>query len=220
MITLITGTTHGIGRATAMKFLIEGHEVIGIDCLPSSIEHARYTHCQVDVRGELPTVDGVQVLINNAGTLNEDDAISTNLLGYMKVAEKYAFQDAIRAVVNVGSISGRTGIETPYYVASQGGRIAYTKWLAMQLGNKYKAVVNSVDFGTVITDIEPWLTNDPVLVQAVANENILKKWSDADEAAEWIYFVAVTNKSMTGQDILIDNGEEANYNYISGKKDE
>ena len=32
-----------------------------------------------------------------------------------------------------------------------------------------------------------------------------------DELCEWVYFLLVVNKSMSGQDILIDNGE-ANLN--------
>ena len=39
----------------------------------------------------------------------------------------------------------------------------------------------------------------------------LKKWASLDEINEWVYFLLVINKSMSGQDILIDNGE-ANLN--------
>ncbi|MBO4217464.1 MAG: hypothetical protein J5940_05940, partial [Clostridia bacterium] len=34
------------------------------------------------------------------------------------------------------------------------------------------------------------------------------------EIAEWVYFVAVANKSMTAQDLLIDNGEAAKANFV------
>ena len=39
---LITGSSKGIGQAVAKKFLECGHEVIGIDLLPSSINHKNY----------------------------------------------------------------------------------------------------------------------------------------------------------------------------------
>jgi 3-oxoacyl-[acyl-carrier protein] reductase len=36
----------------------------------------------------------------------------------------------------------------------------------------------------------------------------LKKWVSLEEAAEWVYFLTVINKSCSGQDVLIDNGEK------------
>ena len=35
----------------------------------------------------------------------------------------------------------------------------------------------------------------------------LKKWATLEEVCDWIYFLTVINKSASGQDILIDNGE-------------
>lgn len=219
---LITGTSSGIGKATAQLFLDKGHEVVGLDILPSTIAHERYIHFQCDVgkAEELPKIQGASIIINNAGTIEEEDAIQTNLVGYVNVGEKYAFRSDVKAVVNVGSISGRVGLDYPFYSASQGGRIAYTKNLAIRLGKFNKAKVNCVSFGAVHSSLEPNLYQEDRLMQAVANESILKKWILPDEAAEWIYFVAVHNQSMTGQDILIDNGEEANYNFIDSREGE
>ena len=45
-------------------------------------------------------------------------------------------------------------------------------------------------------------------------ETLLKRWASAEEIAEWAYFVSVVNKSMTGQDIIIDNGELTKFNFI------
>ena len=69
---LITGTTRGIGRAIAVKFLNEGHTVHGIDRREGSIDHPAYTHYVCDIRDydQLPALDGVEILINNAGTQN------------------------------------------------------------------------------------------------------------------------------------------------------
>nr|WP_302886846.1 hypothetical protein [uncultured Slackia sp.] len=35
----------------------------------------------------------------------------------------------------------------------------------------------------------------------------LRRWTEPDEIAEWVYFVGVTNRFMTGQNLLIDGGE-------------
>ena len=65
-----------------------------------------------------------------------------------------------------------------------------------------------------MSGLEPVLYRDQDLVDKVAEQSILKKWATCEEAAEFIFFIAVKNKSMTGQEILIDNGEEANHEYI------
>ena len=52
------------------------------------------------------------------------------------------------------------------------------------------------------------------LYEAVLNETLLHRWSDVEEMAKWAFFLTVINKSMTAQDILIDNGEAAKSNFI------
>ena len=157
---LITGTTQGIGKAIAELFLEKGHEVIGIDRQDTSIEHASYTHITEDIRnyGRLPEIDGVEVLINNAGTQNEDD-ITTNLRSLIKVTEKYGVQKNIRSVLNIGSASGHTGSEFPEYCASKGGVISYTKNVALRIA-RYGATCNSLDPGGVLTPLNECVMND------------------------------------------------------------
>lgn len=220
MVILITGASSGIGRAAALKFLSEGHHVYGFDIKTATIKNDHYKHliCDVGDAGSLPNIpDPVDVLINNAATADERNAIRTNLEGYINVAEKYAFHPGIKCVLNVGSISGRDGLDRARYSASQGGRIAYSKNLAIRLGKMYGARVNCISFGAVLTGLEPNLYADPELVAAVARENLMGKWIQPEEAAEWLYFVACVDRSCTGQDILIDNGEEANYNWIESE---
>lgn len=214
---LITGTSSGIGEATAKLFLGMGHKVIGIDRKTATIKDSNYTHWIVDVRDKdnLPYYSDIDILINNAGTVNEEEAIGTNLIGYINVVEQYAYHKGIKSVVNISSISGTTGFDRPRYSATQGARIAYTKHLAIELGKKYGATVNSISPGAVLTELEPELYANPKLLKAVAKENIFNKWIMPEEIASWIYFVSVINKSMTGQDILIDSGETSNYNFIT-----
>ena len=212
---LITGTSKGIGRATAAKFLKAGYNVWGLDRRPSTIVHEGYTHymCDVSRPETLPDLKAMHIVINNAGTQCDAEAIEVNLMGVINVTKKYAFQRHIRAVVNVASTSAHNGAEFPLYSASKGGVLAYTKHTALQIAG-YGATCNSISPGGVLTDMNEHILNNLELWSQVMDEVLLPKWATAEEIAEWIYFVAVINKSMTAQDIIIDNGELSKANFV------
>jgi len=214
MKTLITGTSQGIGRAIAEIFLKEGHEVIGIDRMPGSIEHPSYAHCICDVRDRerLPRIDDVEILVNNAGTQNEDD-IDINLKALIHITERYGIQPKIRSVLNIGSASGHTGAEFPEYCASKGGVLAYTKNVAMRIA-PFGATCNSLDPGGVLTPLNECVMNDPELWQQIMDETPLKRWATPEEIAQWAYFLTVINRFCTGQNILVDGGEAINYHFV------
>ena len=211
---LITGTSQGIGKAIAEIFLNRNHIVIGIDRQTSAIDDDKYTHYMLDVRetDKLPQIDGVNILINNAGTQNEDD-IDTNLKALIKITERYALQREIRSVLNIGSASAHTGSEFPEYCASKGGVVAYTKNVALRVA-KYGATCNSLDPGGVLTPLNECVISDPALWAQIMNETPLKKWATPEEIAEWAYFLTVTNTFCTGQSIVVDGGESINNKFI------
>ena len=211
---LITGTSQGIGKAIAEIFLAKGHVVIGIDRQPSSIEDKAYTHYQCDIRDKeaLPVMDDVEILVNNAGTQNEDD-IDINLKGLIYMTERYGVQKNIKSILHVGSASAHTGAEFPEYCASKGGVLAYTKNVAMRVA-PFGATCNSLDPGGVLTPLNACVIEDPVLWAEIMDETPLKKWATPEEIAEWAYFLTVTNTFCTGQSILVDGGESINYNFV------
>lgn len=213
---VITGASSGIGRATAIKFLSEGHLVAGVDVAAATIENDRYIHFVADVRNKdsLPDLSGYRVayIVNNAGVQGEDD-IEVNLKGTINVSEKYAFCKGIKAVVNVASASAHTGAEFAEYSASKGGVLAYTKNVALRLA-KYGATCNSISPGGVITELNRRVMDDKKKWNEIMKLTPLKKWATAEEIAEWIYFIAAKQTSMTAQDILIDNGESSDAKFI------
>ena len=211
---LITGTSQGIGKAIALFFLENGHEVIGIDRQDSSVSHDRYAHftCDVRDRGNLPDISDVQILINNAGSQNEDD-IDINLKALIYVTEKYGIQKDIRSILNIGSASGHTGSEFPEYCASKGGVIAYTKNVALRVA-RFGATCNSLDPGGVYTPLNDCVINDPALWQEIMDQTPLKRWAAPEEIARWAYFLTVENTFCTGQSIVVDGGESINSHFV------
>lgn len=211
---LITGTSSGIGKAIAEKFLKENHQVIGFDVKESTIESANYVHHVVDVsKDDLPEVCDVEILVNNAGVQDSGNDIDVNLKSAIRVTEKYAFQKSIKSVLFMASASARNGAEFPEYVASKGGMVAYMKNVALRIA-QFGATANSLSPGGVTTPLNDRVMKDKRKWKQIMRETLLPKWASAEEIAEWTYFVTVINKSMTAQDILIDNGEQAKSNFV------
>lgn len=211
---LITGTSQGIGKAIAELFLEKGHTVIGIDRNEASVFHQRYTHCTCDIRdyNNLPDVEDVEILINNAGTQNEDD-IDINLKALIRITERYGVQKGIKSILSIGSASAHTGSEFPEYCASKGGVTAYTKNVALRVA-KFGATCNSLDPGGVLTPLNECVTSDPALWQEIMEQTPLKRWATVEEIAEWAYFLTVSNRFCTGQSIIVDGGESINSHFV------
>lgn len=225
---LITGTSSGIGLACAQLFLERGHHVAGLDIQPAAITNERYTHYVADVTKpeEFPELSP-NVIVNNAGVQGTGRDLEVNLTGTINVTEHYAFTGeetgerrelgkvpapGLVSVVNVGSASGHTGSEFAAYAASKGGVLAYTKNVATRLAPQ--ATCNSVDPGGVITELNRPVMEDERMWARIMELTPLKRWATAEEIAEWVYFVAVTNRFMTGQNLLIDGGEAGRTEFI------
>ena len=211
---LITGTSKGIGKGIANLFLEKGHSVEGIDRLDSTINHPNYTHHKYDIRDydNLPDIRDVNVLVNNAGTQNEED-IDTNLKALIYITEKYGVQESIKSILNIGSASGHTGSEFPYYCASKGGVISYTKNVALRVA-PFGATCNSLDPGGVLTELNDCVINNKELWAQIMDVTPLKKWATVEDMAKWAYFLTMENTFCTGQSIVVDGGESINFKFV------
>lgn len=225
---LITGTSSGVGRASAVKFLDEGYEVYGLDIKESTIVHKNYHHtvCDVSKKEELPRIKDVTYLVNNAGIVSpQAQAVDVNMFGYINILEEYGMDPCLKSIVQVGSTASYKGYDNIRYCASQGGRDALTKWAANNFGNDDRhVIVNSLNLDGIVaadpekgiqgTSMEPELYARPELMEEIKNLSVLKKLATVEEIAEWVYFLLVKNTVMTGQVLSIDGELIGAYKFI------
>ena len=206
---LITGASGGIGTAVTERFLSLGHTVYGLDRAPASIRHPDYHHYTIDLRDTdaLPELPPMHILFHNAGTQQSGDDIGNNLTAAIGVNERYMKDNpALRSILFNASASAVSGQEFPEYAASKAGLLGYMKNVAIRLSPR-GVTVNAVSLGGVETPLNHPVMRDPVLWQRIMDVTPLKKWMTPDEVADWVIFLTLTNRSMSGQNVLIDNGE-------------
>ena len=237
---IVTGSSSGIGEAFVnyastkaspkLQITVEGIDNSEIEPkIKVKNPYFTYRHNVLDLTEvdswpslESDNCEFDDYLINNAGVQFVEDpdslnipqkVLDTNLVGLMKVTQKYAINNKfIQSVVNLASVSAHNGAEFQTYVASKGGVLAYTKWTAKQLAPR--AICNSISFGGVDTPLNKCVTENQKAWDLIMDETPMHKWIDSEEAAKWIWFVAYENRSMTAQDVVIDNGEMYNHQFI------
>ena len=206
---LITGASGGIGAAVARRFLEGGHAVFGIDRKPAPFTHPSYAHFLADIRDEssYPAIPKPEILFLNAGVQNSPDDIDINLKGTIRVTEHYLREnDALRSVLFNASASAISGQEFPVYTASKAGLLGYMKHLAIRLAPR-GIPCNAICLGGVYTPLNDPVVRDSALWERIMEVTPMKKWTDLEEVADWVEFLTVKNKSMSGESLLIDNGE-------------
>ncbi|HVX90797.1 MAG TPA: SDR family NAD(P)-dependent oxidoreductase [Candidatus Paceibacterota bacterium] len=179
---VITGVSQGIGKALAQKFLAEGYQVIGT----TTDGTASYTHphlhiVQLDLRSPesitgaasavLTTVNAIDVLINNAGVLldEEETTINPQLLRdtlEVNVIGPADFTNRVKTaivpgghLINISSTAGSLTLANehgshyphhyPAYKISKAAVNMATRTFAMELAGK--ATVSAVHPGWVRT---------------------------------------------------------------------
>jgi meso-butanediol dehydrogenase / (S,S)-butanediol dehydrogenase / diacetyl reductase len=233
---LITGGASGIGAATAARFLEEGAQVCVLD--------RDATACEV-IRQQLPAIseaiisdvtdlmqveaafatavramDGVDVLINNAGisirhkfldiTPEEwDNVIAVNLTGLFFVAQtaaRHMIERGSGVILQTASTNGVMGY--PYYAdynATKAGVIELTRSMALELAPNVR--VCAVAPGYVLTPMQRAEYTDAMLDEV--NRKIpLRRHAKPEEIAALFAFLASDDAAYaTGHVYTMDGGE-------------
>ena len=226
---LITGSSQGIGAATARLAKSYGAEVIlhgktespALRALADELG-ARYIFCDVAdeaaVRKEVEKIGGVDVLVNNAGIsiskpfleLTTDDwvqVLSTNVLGVVNASKAVlpGMQERKSGrIINISSIKGLPhAAGRAAFAASKAAIIAMTASMAKEFAPH--VLVNCVAPGFTETETTKAAWSERIYEQI--KKSPLRRAAQPEEIAEAILFLASDKASyITGQTLVVDGG--------------
>jgi 3-oxoacyl-[acyl-carrier protein] reductase len=221
-VTLITGTSKGIGRHLAEHYLARGHRVIGVSRGESPIAGSNYLHCSADVTDE-PAVlklcerirrefGGLDHLINNAGIAAMNHALLTPVSTLRKildvnVAGTFLFsreaakimQRAKRGrIVNFSTVAVALDLEgEAAYVASKAAVEALTRVMAREVAT-YGITVNAV--GPVPIDTDLIRAVPKPKIDALVQRQAIKRLGTFDDVTNVVdFYLDPRSAFVTGQ---------------------
>lgn len=233
---LITGGASGIGAATTARFLEEGSQVCVLDrdaeacarikrelsALAMIADVTDLRQVEAAFAEAVRLMDGVDVLINNAGisirhrfldiTPEEwDRVIAVNLTGVFFVAQtaaRHMWGRGSGVILQTASTNGVMGY--PYYAdynATKAGVIELTRSMALELAPKVR--VCAVAPGYVLTPMQRAEYTDAMLAEV--NQKIpMGRHAAPEEIAGLFAYLASDDAAFaTGQVFTLDGGETA-----------
>ncbi len=183
------------------------------------------TNNEDDICNVINTVENdfgkIDILVNNAGIWEKSEienlsldkwnkTININLTGtflFTKYTVPIMKKNKFGRIINISSTAGQRG-EAFYshYAASKGGIIAFTKSLAVELG-EYNITVNSVAPGWVKTDMTKDVFENKYEEEKIIKEIPLRKIAvPEDVAGAVIFLVSELASHVTGCIINVNGG--------------
>ena len=238
---LITGGTHGLGMAMAEALAQAGALLIITGTTPSKMEEAlNYYHSKgynakgylFDVTNEenaakfveliTQEVGNIHILVNNAGIIKREPAISmpvsdfrkvidVDLVGPFIMSQLVARQMIERReckIINICSMMSELGRNTvSAYAAAKGGLKMLTKNLATEWA-KYNIQVNGIGPGYFATSqTEPIRVDGHPFNDFIISRTPAGRWGNPEDLGGTIVFLASkASDFVNGQIIYVDGG--------------
>ncbi len=179
---LITGATGGIGKCIVEKFTSLGSNIVAsgtneikLENLKKRFNNLQIEKFQLDQHDQIERfieivdkkLDGIDILINNAGITLDNLSIRLTQENWKKVLDinltssflmcKFAIKKMLKKkygkIINITSIVGHTGnLGQANYAASKAGIVAFSKSLAIEYAKK-NININCVSPGFIKTEM-------------------------------------------------------------------
>jgi meso-butanediol dehydrogenase / (S,S)-butanediol dehydrogenase / diacetyl reductase len=233
---LITGGASGIGAATVARFLEEGSRVCVLDRDAEACARIKHDLAALAIVADVTDLlqvqaafaeavrlmDGVDVLINNAGIsvrhkfldITPDEwgrVIAVNLTGVFFVAQtaaRHMWERGSGAILQTASTNGVMGY--PYYAdynATKAGVIELTRSMALELAPRVR--VCAVAPGYVLTPMQRAEYTDAMLAEVNRKIPMGRHAAPAEIAGLFAYLASDDAAFATGQVFTLDGGETA-----------
>lgn len=236
---LVTGSSRGIGKAIALRLAKEGYQIIlhgfhmsdelkvtekelkklGASIMTTCFDITSKAAVELACNSLLKKIDGVDVLVNNAGIVRDktfikmseqewDEVLKTNLYGPFYVTQQLLPKMKERVYGRIINISSIAAIRGAYgktnYAASKAGLIGMTKSLALEVA-KHNITVNAICPGWIQTEINAVIP-DKYKKQSLSQVALGRMGTPSEVASLVAYLASKDSSYITGAVIDINGG--------------
>lgn len=238
-VAIVTGCNTGLGQGMALALAQAGADIVGVNVTApddTRVQIEATGRRFLDLRANLSDVSSINgliaealtltgaihILVNNAGIIRREDAISftekdwddvvdLNLKSVFffsqAVARQFIAQDTGGKIINVASmLSYQGGVRVPSYTASKSGVMGITRALANEWA-KHGINVNAIAPGYMATDNTTALRADESRNAAILERIPAGRWGvPADMAGPVVFLASDAANYVNGYTVAVDGG--------------
>lgn len=238
-VAIVTGCDTGLGQGMALGLAEAGCDIVSINRrvpeeTASKVQALgrRFHAIQADlschdavacvIPQAVAAMGRLDILINNAGTIRREDALSFTEEDWDRVmnlnlksvfflsqtaARQFIAQGSGGKIINIASmLSFQGGIRVPSYTASKSGVLGITRLLANEW-SKYRINVNAIAPGYMATNNTRQLRDDPERSKEILDRIPAGRWGKPDDLKGPAVFLASSASDyINGFTLAVDGG--------------